>query len=77
MADPAILLDPDVKNSGASHKLMIDGQGLALSKGPADEWDSNLVGCRIMGPWPYNLVYVNFLRAKARHPILPIRGMVV
>lgn len=44
------------------HKLLVDGQGLSLSKRPSDAWDANLIGCRIMGSRPNNLFCHNFLR---------------
>ncbi|KAJ8453001.1 hypothetical protein Cgig2_014764 [Carnegiea gigantea] len=42
MANPTILLDSDVKDPAALHKLMVDGQGLALSKWPRYKGNTNL-----------------------------------
>lgn len=59
------------------HKLLVDGQGLSLSKRPSDAWDANLVGCRIMGSRPNNLFYHNFLRVELRHPFFSVWGMII
>lgn len=77
MTNTAILLDSDINNTGPTYELMVYGQGLALGKGASDEWYSNLVGGRVVGPRPYNLVDVDLLWVEARHPVLPIRRAVV
>lgn len=59
------------------HKLLVDGQGLSLSKRPSDAWDANLIGCRIMGSRPNNLFYHNFLRVELRHPFFSVWGMII
>lgn len=77
MADLAVLLYTDVDDPGASDQLLVDGQGLALSKRASYEWESNLVGSRVMGSRPYDLVDVNVLWVKTSHPILSIRRPVI
>jgi len=52
----AILLHPNVDDPCPHHELVVDGQGLALSKRASDAWDANLVGCRIMGSRPNDLL---------------------
>lgn len=77
MSLPAILLDPNVKHPCAPHKLMVDGQRLALSKRASDSWDANLVSCRIMGSRPNNHIDLHFLRVEPRHPVFPVCGVVI
>lgn len=77
MAHSAILLHPNVKEPCPHHKLLVDGQGLTLSKRASDAWDANLVGCRIMGSRPNNLFYRNFLWVELGHPVFSVRWMVI
>jgi hypothetical protein len=77
VTNTTILLDSDINDTGPSYELTVDGQGLALGKGARDEWDPNLVGGRVMGTRPYNLVDVDLLWVEARHPVFPVRRAVV
>jgi len=72
VADFAILLHPNVNDPCPHQKLMVDGQGLALSKRASDAWDADLVRCRIMCSRPNNLFYHKFLWVEFRHPIFSV-----
>lgn len=77
VADAAVLLYADVDAAGAGGELAVDGEGLALGEGAADEGDSDFVGGRVVGPRPHDLVDAELLRVEGGHPVFPVGGAVV
>lgn len=77
MADPTVLLDPDVQYPCAAYELVVDGQGLALGKRTRDEPDADLVGGRVVGAGPDDLANLDTGRVELGHPILPVLWTVV
>ncbi|PWA90175.1 cold-shock protein, DNA-binding, Nucleic acid-binding, OB-fold protein [Artemisia annua] len=57
---------PNTFPSQVAHKLTDLDIGCPLVK---YSLNSNLVGSRIMGSWPNNLVHVNFLQVELRNPV--------
>lgn len=62
VADAAVLLDADVDAAGAGGELAVDGEGLALGEGAADEGDADFVGGGVVRPRPHDLVDAELLR---------------
>ncbi|KAG5581942.1 hypothetical protein H5410_052569 [Solanum commersonii] len=44
----SIFLNTNVKNTSTSYQLLVNRQRLALCERARNEWDSNLISCRIM-----------------------------
>lgn len=77
MADPTVLLDPNVQDAGTLCELLVDGTGLALGKWAGDESDPDLVRGGVVGARPDDLVKGEPMRVEAGHPVLAVGRAVV
>lgn len=72
MADPTVLLDPNVQDPGTCNELFVDGAGLALCKRAGDESDPDPVRGGVVRARPDDLVKVEPLRVEAGYPVLAV-----